>query len=88
MFQVWREQPRGLVGVAAHGQRMRKDSFPPFLGRLPAVANQVSTGDVRAILMECHQGFHPTARIRIALAVQPDAKCQDVAMNATQQFSH
>jgi hypothetical protein len=46
------------------------------------------TSDVRAILMECQQGFHTTGRIRITLAVQPDAKCQDVAMNATQQFSH
>jgi len=67
---------------------MRKDSLPPFLERPPAVANQVLAGDVRAILMECQQGFHTTARIRITLAVQPDAKCQDVVMNATQQFSH
>ena len=67
---------------------MREGSLPPLLGRLPVVANQVLTGDVRAILMECQQGFHTTGRIGITPAVQPDAKCQDVAMNAMQQFSH
>jgi hypothetical protein len=88
MFRVWREQPRGPMGAATHGQRMCEDSLPPLLGRLPVVAVQVLPSDVRVTLMECQQGFHTTGRIGITPAVQPDAKCQDVAMNATQQFSH